>query len=148
MASHGIHGAVDAYGDLPAAAQLDLGTTFLVRQDTGAPSGAGLYWVCKTSGGRAWEFLDGLSLQRADEVPYANGASGLSGGNVQAAIDELAGSAVTGLPVHSTDETPGTGENVCPPGGSFFWHELSTGRTCLAVNIGGAYALVELGELT
>jgi hypothetical protein len=92
MATYGIHGAVNQYADLPAPAKLDLGTVFLVRQDAGAPEGAGLYWIRKGVSGRAWAFLDGLSLQRADEVPYASEMSGLPAVNVQQAIDLLAGS--------------------------------------------------------
>jgi hypothetical protein len=91
MASYGIHGAVDNYTDLPDATKLDFNTVFLVRTDAGAPSGAGLYWVRKDTGGKAWVYLDGLSMQRADEVPYDDTASGLPVANVQQAIDMLAG---------------------------------------------------------
>jgi hypothetical protein len=91
MASYGIHGAVDSYADLPDASGLDLNTVFLVRQDAGAPSGGGLYWVQKGSGGKAWTYLDGLSMQTAAEVPYDNGASALFAANVQEAVDLLVG---------------------------------------------------------
>ena len=89
MATYGIHGAVDRYADLPDAARLDLNTTFIVRLDENAPNGAGLYWVRLSGSVRVWEFLDALSLQRADEVPYDNRSSGLQASNVQTALDLL-----------------------------------------------------------
>ena len=58
MASFGIHGAVDFFSQLPPAARLDLDTTYIVRQPTGATSGAGLYWVVKDGASRKWVYLD------------------------------------------------------------------------------------------
>jgi hypothetical protein len=66
MASYGIHGAVDRFDSLPDPANLDLGTIFLVREDDGAPNGNGLYWVVKSSGGRAWTFLDAIAASLED----------------------------------------------------------------------------------
>jgi hypothetical protein len=91
MASYGIHGAVDSYADLPDADILDLNTVFLVRQDADAPSGAGLYWVRKDTGGKAWAYLDGLSMQTGAEVPFDGSGTGLSGSDLQTALAELAG---------------------------------------------------------
>ena len=97
-ASHGIKGAVDAYGDLPDATALALGTIFIVREGTGAPDGNGLYWVQGTP--KAWVYLDALNLQDAAEVPYADqsddggGASAWNGTppvDLNAAVDRLAG---------------------------------------------------------
>jgi len=120
MASYGIHGCVDHYADLPEAAKLDLGTVFLVRADAGAPSGAGLYWVRKDTGGKAWVYLDGLSMQRADEVPYDDTASALPVANVQQAIDLLAGggAALEAFEIHVDPahgiDAPGRGGPASP----------------------------------
>ena len=90
MATFGIHGAVDQFSDLPDPSRFDLQTTFIVRQDTGAPHGAGLYRVQLQDGAYFWDFFDPLSMQRADEVPYDNQASGLAAENLQQAVDLLA----------------------------------------------------------
>lgn len=90
MATFGIHGAVDQFSDLPDPSRFDLQTTFIVRQDTGAPHGAGLYRVQLQDGAYFWDFFDSLSMQRADEVPYDNQASGLAAENLQQAVDLLA----------------------------------------------------------
>jgi len=97
-ASHGITGVVDAFTDLPDAQTLPLGTIFIVRQDTGAPDGNGLYWIQGTP--KAWVYFDGLNLQAASEVPYADqsddgtGASAWDGTppvNMGEAMDRIAG---------------------------------------------------------
>jgi len=92
----GISGAVDTYAELPDPSTLTANTLYIVRQDSGAPNGNGLYRV--EGDPAAWVFLDSLNLQNADEVPYDHGASGLAGSTVQAAIDEIAaqGSPVAG----------------------------------------------------
>ena len=96
-AAHGIDGAVDTYADLPSASTLALGTIYIVRQDSGAPGGNGLYWV--QGDPQTWVYLDGLNLQVATEVPYSDasdngsGASAWSGtapANVGEALDRLA----------------------------------------------------------
>ena len=109
MASYGIHGVVDNYGDLPEAGALDLGTVFLVRGDAGAPSGAGLYWVGKGSSGREWSYLDALSLQRAGEVPFNNDGTGIAAEDVQAALAELDGRRD---PVHEIHVDPALGSDA------------------------------------
>jgi hypothetical protein len=87
-AAYGIGGAVDTYAELPDPATPPPETLYIVRQDTGAPNGNGLY---RTEGDpAAWVFLDALNLQKAAEVPYDNGGSGLTGTTVQAAVDEIA----------------------------------------------------------
>lgn len=48
--------------------------------------------------------------------------------------------------VKETNDTPGTGVNICADGGSYIWRELATGKKFLVMNTGGAYALVELGD--
>jgi hypothetical protein len=88
---YGISGAVDTYTELPDPATLPANTLYIVRQDTGAPGGNGLYRV--EGDPAAWVFLDSLNLQKADEVPFDNAASGLAGTTVQAAIDEIVGAA-------------------------------------------------------
>ncbi len=97
-ASHGIKGAVDAFGDLPDPQTLALGTIFIVRQDTGAPDGNGLYWVQGSP--KAWVYFDALNMQDAEEVPYSDASddgSGASAWNGTApvdlseAVDRLAG---------------------------------------------------------
>jgi len=85
----GISGAVDTYAELPDPSTLPANTLYIVRQDSGAPGGNGLYRVEGDPAG--WVFLDSLNLQNADEVPYSNASSGLSATTVQAAIDQLAG---------------------------------------------------------
>lgn len=95
-AAHGIDGAVDTYAELPDPSTLPVKTIYIVRQDTGAPNGNGLYW---TQAG-AWVYLDALNLQVAAEVAYADGSDNGSGGsgwagtppaNVKEALDRLAG---------------------------------------------------------
>jgi hypothetical protein len=90
-ASYGIAGVVDNYGDLPAASGLAANTIYIVRNDAGAPSGNGLYWV--QSG--AWAFLDALNVQNASEVSYDNSTSGLAATDTQAAVDEVDGNVDT-----------------------------------------------------
>ena len=80
-ATFGITGAVDTYVGLPNPATLADRTIYIVRQDAGAPSGNGLYWII--SG--AWVYLDALNVQDASEVPYDNSASGLVAIDVQSA---------------------------------------------------------------
>jgi hypothetical protein len=87
-AGYGISGAVDTYAELPDPATLPANTLYIVRQDTGAPNGNGLYRI--EGDPAAWVFLDALNLQKAAEVPYDNAASGLTGTTVQAAVDEIA----------------------------------------------------------
>lgn len=96
-AAHGIEGAVDAYADLPDPTTLELGAIYIVREDTGAPNGNGLYRV--EGDPKTWVYLDGLNLQVAGEVPYSDasdngsGASAWNGtapANVAEAIDRLA----------------------------------------------------------
>lgn len=90
-ASYGIQGAVNTYGDLPDPTTLEERTIYVVRQNAGAPSGDGLYWVQDLGAGNVWAFLDKLNLQDASEVPYDNAASGLAATDVQGAIDEVEG---------------------------------------------------------
>ena len=96
-AAHGIDGAVDTYAELPAANTLPVKTIYIVRQDSGAPSGNGLYWI--QGDPKAWVYLDALNLQVAAEVPYPDGSDNGSGSsawngtapaNVGEAIDRLA----------------------------------------------------------
>src|SRR3989339_2282969 len=58
-AAHGIDGAVDTYAELPAANTLPVKTIYIVRQDSGAPSGNGLYWI--QGDPKAWVYLDALN---------------------------------------------------------------------------------------
>lgn len=88
-AMFGISGAVDTYAELPDPTTLDVKTIYIVRQNTGAPSGNGLYWVQESGGTHVWSFLDALNLQDASEVDYDNTTSGIPETNVQGAIDWL-----------------------------------------------------------
>jgi len=74
MASHGIHGAVDTFDQLPPPARLDLDTAFIVRNPDGAPQGAGLYWVVKTAAGRAWEYLDDADFMEGGTYQAPSGS--------------------------------------------------------------------------
>jgi len=88
-AAEGIQGAVDTYAQLPDPTTLGVGTIYIVRQDTDAPSGNGLYRVAEDQSTQVWVYLDGLNFQDASEVPYSNSASGLTAVTAQAAIDEV-----------------------------------------------------------
>ncbi len=90
-AATGIQGAVDTYAELADPTTLGLGVLYIVRQDTGAPSGDGVYRVEDNAGTNVWAFLDKLNLQDASEVSFSNAASGLTASDVQAALDEIDG---------------------------------------------------------
>lgn len=75
MATHGIHGAVDCFTELPDAITLDMNITFLVREDEDAPNGAGMYWVQKSSTGKHWVFLEGISRFQKDVTLNPDGSS-------------------------------------------------------------------------
>ena len=105
-ATYGIAGAVDLYANLPAPGTLDENAIYIVRLDTGSPSGNGLYRV----GSGAWVFLDALNEQDASEVSYDNTASGLVATDAQAAIDELDGRLDTAEPTIAASAAHATGD--------------------------------------
>ncbi|RLI38354.1 hypothetical protein DRO66_01875 [Candidatus Bathyarchaeota archaeon] len=109
----GISGAVDTYGELPAATAQETGIIYIVRQDAGAPSGNGLYWVVDPGTGNEWQFLDGLNLQDSSEVSHDPSGSSLSATDVKGAVDELSGDADSLSTAYSShDHSAGTPTQV------------------------------------